>query len=216
MEKVNITQTDSISDHHNDIDEHRDDEASKMGMWLFLFTELLLFGGLFLVYIIYRYMNQEAFAHAGTELDTNLGTINTIILITSSYTMALSIDAIKIGESYKAKWLLWTTILFALCFLVVKYFEWTAKIEHGLFPGSNNFMALDSGEGLFFLLYFFMTGLHGIHIIAGSVFIGFVIYYINNGEVNSGDYVLQENAGLYWHIVDIIWIFLFPLFYLIA
>lgn len=216
MEKVNITQTDSTSAHQEVVDEHRDDEASKMGMWLFLFTELLLFGGLFLVYIIYRYMNQDAFAHAGTELDTNLGTINTIILITSSYTMALSIDAIKNDESYKAKWLLWTTIMFASFFLVVKYFEWAAKIEHGLFPGSENFMALDPGEGLFFLLYFFMTGLHGIHIIAGSIFIGFVIYYINNGKVNSGDYVLQENAGLYWHIVDIIWIFLFPLFYLIA
>lgn len=197
-------------------DEHRDDEASKMGMWLFLFTELLLFGGLFLVYAIYRNMNSDAFSHAALQLDTNLGTINTIVLITSSYTAALSIDAVKVGDYFKAKWLLWLTIFFAMFFMVVKYFEWSAKIEHGLFPGSENFLNLPHGEGLFFLLYFFMTGLHALHIVAGSIFIGFVIYYINKGKLDKTDFILHENAGLYWHIVDIIWIFLFPLFYLIA
>jgi len=197
-------------------DEHRDDEASKMGMWLFLFTELLLFGGLFLVYTIYRFMNAEAFEHAGMELNTNLGTVNTIVLITSSYTAALSIVAVRHKQYIKAKYLLWVTIFFAMFFMVVKYFEWSAKISHGLFPGMEEFLNLPPGEGLFFFLYFFMTGLHALHIIIGSVFIGFVIYYIDKGTIKHDDYVVLENAGLYWHIVDVIWIFLFPLFYLIA
>ena len=212
---VNIN-NDDAKDQVSAHDEHRDDEASKMGMWLFLFTELLLFGGLFLVYTIYRFMNTDAFEHAGMQLDTNLGTVNTIVLITSSYTAALSITAVKSKEYIKAKYLLWTTIVFAGVFMVIKYFEWSAKISHGLFPGMDEFLSLPPGEGLFFFLYFFMTGLHAIHIIAGSVFIGFVIYYIDKGTVKFDDYVVLENAGLYWHIVDIIWIFLFPLFYLIA
>ena len=195
--------------------EHRDDEASKMGMWLFLFTELLLFGGLFLVYTIYRHLNYEAFSHAALELSVTFGTINTVVLITSSLTIALSISAIKVNQVKKAIILLWGTIFFALVFMINKYFEWSAKIEHGLFPGMEHFMDLPPGEGLFYLLYFFMTGLHAFHIIAGSIFIIVVISQLNKGKVKHDDYILQENAGLYWHLVDVIWIYLFPLFYLI-
>ncbi|MBT5990806.1 MAG: cytochrome c oxidase subunit 3 family protein, partial [Bacteroidetes bacterium] len=114
---------------------HRDDEASKMGMWIFLFTELLLFGGLFLVYSIYRHKNPDPFAHAGSELDVFIGTINTIALITSSLTVALSITAIQKNKPKLAIGFLWLTIVFALVFMVNKYFEWGAKFEHGLFPG---------------------------------------------------------------------------------
>ncbi len=194
---------------------HRDDEASKIGMWLFLFTELLLFGGLFLVYTIYRHLNYDAFSKAAESLSVTFGTINTIVLITSSLTVALSISAIKANQAKKAKNLLWLTIFFALVFMVNKYFEWSAKIDHGLFPGMEHFMNLPPGEGLFFLLYFFMTGLHAFHIIAGSIFIIVVIRQIANGKVKHDDYILHENAGLYWHLVDVIWIYLFPLFYLI-
>ncbi len=194
---------------------HRDDEASKIGMWLFLFTELLLFGGLFLVYTIYRNLNPAAFAHASQELSVAFGTINTVVLITSSLTVALSISAIKDNKPKLAKNLLWLTLIFAAVFMVNKYFEWSAKIHHGLFPGMEHFMQLPPGEALFFFLYFFMTGLHALHIIAGSIFIGVVIAQLNKGKIKHDDYILQENAGLYWHLVDVIWIYLFPLFYLI-
>ena len=193
----------------------RDDEGKRMGMWLFLFTEVLLFGGLFLVYAAYRYMNPEDF-HAGSEhLDWVIGAINTVILLTSSLTVALSISAIQRGNVKKARIMLYLTLAFALAFLVNKYFEWGGKIHHGLFPGMEEFQQLSNGEALFFLLYFFMTGLHGLHIIVGGIFILFILRYINKGEVTSDNFTLHENAGLYWHLVDVIWIYLFPLFYLI-
>ena len=195
--------------------EHRDDEGMRMGMWLFLFTEVLLFGGLFLVYAVYRFQNSEAFHDGSHRLNWIIGAINTAILLTSSYTVALSIAAIQSGQTKKAKWLLVITIIFALAFLVNKYFEWMGKYHHGLFPGMDEFKELSRGESLFYFLYYFMTGLHGLHVIIGGVFIGFIIYYIHKGSVNPESYTIHENAGLYWHLVDVIWIFLFPLFYLI-
>lgn len=194
---------------------NRDDVASKMGMWLFLFTELLLFGGLFLVYLIYRYKFAEDFFNASLDLNVLIGTINTIVLLTSSLTMAMSITATQKGDYKKAVWLMWITIFAALIFMVNKYFEWTAKFDHGLFPGMDHFNHLEYGERLFYFLYFMMTGLHALHVIVGGVFIAFVIRAVKKGKVNSGKFMLQENAGLYWHLVDLIWIYLFPLFYLI-
>lgn len=192
-----------------------DAKASKMGMWLFLFTELLLFGGLFLVYMIYRYLNQDAFLLASFELDVWMGTINTIILLTSSMTIAMAITALQKGNTKLSITLSWLTILAALGFLVIKYFEWTAKFEHGLFPGMDHFDALPLGERLYFYLYFFMTGLHALHVIVGGIFIAVVIRMIKKGKVTKERYSLLENSGLYWHLVDLIWIYLFPLFYLI-
>ena len=194
---------------------NRDDVASKMGMWLFLFTELLLFGGLFLVYLIYRYKNPEGFYNASLNLDVLIGTINTIVLLTSSMTMAMSITSTQKGDYSKAVWLMWITVLAALVFMVNKYFEWTAKFDHGLFPGMDHFNHLEYGERLFYFLYFMMTGLHALHVIVGAVFIIYVIRYVKKGKVHSSKFMLQENAGLYWHLVDLIWIYLFPLFYLI-
>lgn len=193
----------------------RDDEASKLGMWLFLFTELLLFGGLFLVYTIYRYLNSDAFLHASYELNVILGTTNTIVLLTSSLTVAMSITAMQKGNIRLSIWLIVATLAFAMTFLVIKYFEWSAKFEHGLFPGMEHYMALEPGAKLFFFLYFFMTGLHGLHVIVGGAVLSFVIRGIRKGKVTPDRYIFLENAGLYWHLVDIIWIFLFPLFYLI-
>ncbi len=194
---------------------HRDDEGKRMGMWLFLFTEVLLFGGLFIVYAAYRFKNPEAFNAGSAHLDWVIGAINTVVLLASSLTVALSISAMQSGKTKKAKWMLYITIFFALVFMVNKYFEWGGKIEHGLFPGQEEFKLLSHGESLFFLLYYFMTGLHALHIIIGVTFIGFILSYIRKGEVTKDNYVLQENAGLYWHLVDVIWIYLFPLFYLI-
>jgi len=194
---------------------NRDDEADKLGMWLFLFTELLLFGGLFLVYTIYRYLNADAFLHASYELNVVMGTINTVVLLTSSLTVAMSITAIQKGDIKTSLALIWSTIAFAGVFLVIKYFEWTAKFEHGLFPGMDHYNALEPGEKLFFFLYFFMTGLHGFHVIVGAILLLFVIRAIRKKETTQNKFIFLENGALYWHLVDLIWIFLFPLFYLI-
>lgn len=194
---------------------NRDAEASKLGMWLFLFTEFLLFGGLFIVYMVYRMLNPEAFLTASYQLNVTMGAINTVVLLLSSMTIAMSITAIQMGNNKRSIQLLIFTVAASLVFLVIKYFEWSAKIHHGLFPGMDVFNQLPHGESLFFYLYFFMTGLHALHIIIGAIFIVVVIYRTKNGQLNANNYSHTENAGLYWHLVDLIWIYLFPLFYLI-
>jgi len=192
-----------------------DAKASKLGMWLFLYTELLLFGGLFLVYMVYRSLNADAFLIASFNLNVWMGTINTVVLLTSSMTVAMSITALQLGNKKLSLNLLFLTILAAIAFLVIKYFEWGAKIEHGLWPGMEHFTSLTNGEQLYFYLYFFMTGLHGLHVVVGMIFILVVMNKIKKGSINKDRYQLLENSGLYWHLVDLIWIYLFPLFYLI-
>lgn len=194
---------------------NRDDISSKMGMWLFLFTELLLFGGLFLVYMVYRFIYHDDFLEASIELNVLIGTVNTIVLLTSSMTVAMSITAMQKGNPQLSKRLVWLTILAAGIFLINKYFEWSAKFEHGLFPGMEHYGELANGERLFYSLYFFMTGLHALHVIVGGIFLLYVIRAIQKQKVRQDKYMLLENAGLYWHLVDLIWIYLFPLFYLI-
>lgn len=194
---------------------NRDDVSSKMGMWLFLFTELLLFGGLFLVYLIYRYIYHDNFLEASHDLNVFIGTVNTIVLLASSMTVAMSITAMQKGNIRLSKQLIWVTIIAAGIFMVNKYFEWTAKFEHGLFPGMEHYAELANGERLFYFLYFFMTGLHALHVIVGAIFLLFVIRAINQQKVRQDKFMFLENAGLYWHLVDLIWIYLFPLFYLI-
>jgi cytochrome c oxidase subunit 3 len=195
---------------------HRDDLASKTGMWLFLFTEMLLFGALFVVYSVYRFRNSEAFHLAATELNVVIGTVNTIILLTSSASIAMSITAIQENRKKLALGLLGFTVLLGLVFLVNKYFEWGHHIKDDIYPGSKTLAARGHGDILFYGLYYFMTGLHALHIIIGLTFIGFIIVFIIKDEINAGYFVQHENAGLYWHLVDLIWIFLFPLFYLIT
>lgn len=194
---------------------NRDDVSSKMGMWLFLFTELLLFGGLFLVYLIYRTTYSSEFLEASFDLNVLIGTVNTIVLLTSSMTVAMSITALQKGNTRLSINLVWLTVLAALIFMVNKYFEWSVKFEHGLFPGMEHYDNLPLGERLFFYLYFFMTGLHALHVIVGAVFLMIVVRFIKKKRVTQDRYILLENAGLYWHLVDLIWIYLFPLFYLI-
>jgi cytochrome c oxidase subunit III len=197
-------------------DLHRDDLASKIGMWLFLFTEMLLFAGLFVVYSVYRYRNAVAFNLAAEELSVLTGTINTVILLISSATIAMSITAIQKKNKKFALILLGLTILLGLAFMVNKYFEWGHHIHENIYPGSQVMAQRGQGDVLFYGLYFFMTGLHGLHIIIGLIFIGIIAAKISNNSINSDNYVLLENSGLYWHLVDLIWIFLFPLFYLIT
>ncbi len=200
---------------HNHVLEHRDDHASRIGMWLFIFTELFLFAGLFLVFIVYRYKYFESFHIASRELNVTIGAINSIILLLSGMTIGISHMAIQKGNTKLTLYLLAVTILLGLIFLVNKYFEWRIKFEHGLYPGSVDLLALSKGDIMFFGLYFFMTGLHALHLIAGLVFISVVFGAIIRGKVHSTKFALLENCGLYWHLVDLVWLFLFPLFYLI-
>jgi cytochrome c oxidase subunit 3 len=198
------------------IETHRDDLASKFGMWLFLFTEMLLFGGLFIVYTVYRYKNSTAFHLAAEELSIAVGTINTIILLVSSSTVAMSITATRKQNKKLAVVLLCITIVLGLAFLVNKYFEWGEHIREHIFPGSNELSLRGHGDILFYGLYYSMTGLHALHIIVGLVLIVIVTVRVANEKINYGSFVFLENGGLYWHLVDLIWIFLFPLFYLIT
>ncbi len=194
---------------------HKDNESAKLGMWLFLLTELLLFAGLFLVYSVYRYFHSVDFHRAGLEMHTLLGTLNTMVLLTSSLTMVLSIAALQRGKKWLSVTFLSSTILMGFVFLVVKYFEWSSEISNGVYPGSAMLLNRSNGEILFFGLYYTMTGLHGLHVIAGMIVLSFMLVFILRNTITKDDYIKLENAGLYWHLVDIIWIFLFPLFYLI-
>ena len=193
---------------------HRDDEGSKTGMWLFLFTELLLFGGLFLIYGVYRSMHEADFHHAAAELNVAMGVTNTIVLLTSSLTMVLSVSALQRGQIQRSLLWLWATLGCAATFLVIKFFEWRAKYDHHIWPGSDHIHELPHGEGLFFNLYFMMTGLHGIHVVIGMAIMFVVLFKIRSGAVNQDRYPMLEYTGLYWHLVDLIWVFLLPLFYL--
>ena len=204
------------SQEHSVVHIHRDDIGARMGMWLFLFTELLLFGGMFFLYSVYRFVNQEQFHIAAKELNTLVGTFNTIILLTSSLTMALAIAAIQRNNKSLSIFFQVITILLAFGFLINKYFEWSIKFHHGIFPGSEILINKPKGEILFFGLYYVMTGLHGLHVVIGIILIGIMTRLTMKNVITKDSYVKLESAGLYWHLVDIIWIFLFPLFYLIT
>jgi cytochrome c oxidase subunit III len=188
----------------------------KVGMWLFISTEVILFGGLFLLYSMYRFKNPADFHTASQDLSRVFGTLNTCILITSSLSVALSIHFLRENRIKLAQWFLIATIGFAFSFLVVKAFEWGEKFEHGLYPGAAVLMTHPKGEMLYFGLYFMMTGLHAVHVIIGICILSFFLRWIIKGKIKPERPILLENAGLYWHLVDIIWIFLFPLFYLIS
>jgi cytochrome c oxidase subunit 3 len=197
-------------------EEPRDDYAAKMGMWLFIFTEILLFAGLFLVYSVFRFKYPVLFHQGALELNVTIGSLNTVVLLISSMTVAMSLTAMQKNNKKLALTLLFITILCALIFLFNKYIEWGAKFNEGLYPGSELMLKLERGHLLFFSLYFFMTGLHALHIIIGMVILSIAFIKIRKGTLHIGKYMLLENGALYWHLVDLIWIFLFPLFYLIT
>ena len=196
--------------------EHYDADAGKFGMWIFLLTELFLFGGLFLVYAVFRTKYSSDFHSGAEELNTFIGTLNTVFLLTSSMTVAMSISAVQKNNRKLALFLVVMTLLFAALFMVNKYFEWTHKFELHLFPGSEVLKNMNRGELLFFGLYFMMTGLHALHVFVGMVLLSISFVRIKKGTINSTRYLMLENSGLYWHLVDLIWIFLFPLLYLIT
>jgi cytochrome c oxidase subunit III len=196
--------------------EQVDTETGKLGMWIFLFTELFLFGGLFLVYAVFRTKYSADFHTAAAELNTFIGTLNTVFLLTSSMTVAMSVTAIRKNNRNLAILLISITLVLAALFMVNKYIEWNHKFAFGIFPGSPVLKTMGRGELLFFGLYYMMTGLHAIHVFVGMILLAIVLVKIEFGKINRGRYLLLENSGLYWHLVDLIWIFLFPLLYLIT
>ncbi|GIV60138.1 MAG: cytochrome c oxidase subunit III [Rhodothermaceae bacterium] len=206
---------------HHFVSSEQQFDAAKMGMWLFLITEILLFSGMFVAYTVYRVWHPEVFARSAELLDWRLGGLNTLVLLASSFTVALGIHYIQNGDRKGLVVNLILTLLFAATFMVVKYFEYTGKFAHGIFPGEH-FHPHEGYEQYnipyapqFFSIYFVMTGIHGFHVLVGMGIFVWITLRALKGHFSSEYYTPVELSGLYWHLVDIIWIFLFPLLYLI-
>lgn len=193
-------------------------EANRFGIWLFLVTEILLFGGLFLAFAVLRSWYLPAFIEAHHHLDKVMGSVNTVVLITSSLTMALAVRSAQKSRRGLSAGLLAATILLAGVFLTIKYFEYSHKFHEGLLPG--RFFTAEGFKhpeaALFFGLYFLMTGVHGLHVIIGIGLLSWVLVRSAKGHFSSRYYSPVEGVGLYWHLVDLVWIYLFPLLYLIG
>lgn len=221
--------------HHPDLQHHFDDmeqqkEASSLGMWVFLMQEIMFFGGLFVAYLVYRFKYYGTFAEASRTLDVWLGAVNTAVLICSSLTMAMAVHSAQVSKRKALVIWLCLTILFGGAFLGVKVKEYSDKFAHHHVPGLANFDFQADPQGrpadhvapvdarnaqIFFSLYFAMTGTHALHMIVGIGILIPLIWQAHKGRFNSSYYTPIENFGLYWHFVDIVWIFLFPLLYLI-
>lgn len=218
MSNHSSTKTQPAHLEHHFVDSEQQFDSAKLGMWIFIATEILFFGGLFAAYIIYRVWYPELFTMASVELNSLWGGVNTVVLIGSSLTVAMAIKSAQLNQKRNIAINLGITITLACIFMVIKYFEWTHKFHLGIFPGK--FYVFEGiahpKANVFFSLYYLMTGLHGIHVLIG---IGLMVWLLKrslNGDFGSEYYTPIEITGLYWHLVDIIWIFLFPLFYLIG
>ncbi|HKG14130.1 MAG TPA: cytochrome c oxidase subunit 3 family protein [Pyrinomonadaceae bacterium] len=214
----------ALAHHFDNLEQQR--EAGALGMWVFIAQEVMFFGGLFLAYLIYRMRYPEAFMAASNHLNWRIGTFNTVVLITSSLTMALAVWATQVGKSRKLQvGFMAATVLLGLVFLGVKAYEYNEKFVDGLIPvaGLFNPHNVHIPEGvtmgqyqMFFWLYFAMTGLHALHMIIGMGIIAPIMWWAWKGRYSPEYHAPVENFGLYWHFVDIIWIFLFPLLYLLG
>ena len=218
--------------HHFETEEQQR-EAGSFGMWLFLLTEIMFFGGLFFAYLLYRNWYYDAFFTASNQLSVPLGAFNTAVLITSGFFMALAVWAAEVRKKQVLVWTLILTTIFGIVFLGVKYVEYKEKWELHHIPGLNYSVAQfvnpaaygikekplmpDAAQKteVFFFLYFAMTGMHALHMIIGIGILFWLIWRANRGEFSAGYVAPIENFGLYWHFVDIVWLFLFPLLYLI-
>ena len=202
--------------------------SHKLGMWLFLAQELLFFSGLFLTYALGRYFYPDTFLAAHELLDWKLGAVNTVVLLFSSLTMALAIRGAQTNNQKAIVTNLVLTIVCASIFLVIKYFEYSHKFHEGLLPGKYfsaspetlhhlgvHHIPADFAPGVFFGVYFVMTGAHGIHVLVGIGLMLWLLIRTRRGDFVPESYTALENTGLYWHLVDLIWIYLFPLLYLV-
>ncbi len=204
-----------LQHHFTEMEQQAD--ASKLGMWLFLVTEILLFGGLFVAYGILSARHHAAFRAAHEHLDLGLGLANTVVLLTSSFTMVMAVLSARHNRRKALIVFLSLTLLLAAVFLGVKYFEYSHKFHEGLLPGKYYSHQGDTvpGQFMFFSFYFMMTGLHGLHILAGMGVLAWILKRAAAGHFSSAYYAPVDLAGLYWHLVDMIWIYLFPLLYLV-
>lgn len=202
---------------HHFVDSEQQFEASKLGMWIFLVTEILFFGGLFVAYIVFRSWHPDLFEQAAMTLDTTLGAVNTVVLIASSLTIVLAVRAAQVNDQRQQLIMLGATIAFAITFMVIKYFEYTHKFEYGMLPaGLYTYDGIEHELApVFYSIYYMMTGLHGLHVIIGIGLISWLMVRAAKGTFHSNYFTPIEIVALYWHLVDIIWIFLFPLLYLI-
>lgn len=192
-----------------------DKTGVRIGMWIFLYSEIILFGGLFVLYAVYFHNFPDDFAAGGKELNRIIGTLNTLVLLISSFTVAASITAVQRQKTGQAIALILFSLGCGLLFLVNKYFEWGAKFEHGLYPNSDRLYDAAPGFNIFFGLYYTITGLHGLHVVIGMILLSISLVLVIRGRVTAQRYAMLENSGLYWHLVDLIWIYVFPLFYLV-
>jgi cytochrome c oxidase subunit 3 len=209
---------------HHFVDMEAQKEASALGMWIFLVTEVLFFGGMFTAYVIYRASYTRAFEGASNLLDIRLGAFNTVVLIVSSLTMALAVRAGQMGKKNLILLFLALTILLGSTFLGVKVVEYTQKFQHHEVPGPHFVVPLDEEthqplprqSEMFFSLYFCMTGLHALHMIIGIGLLLWLMARARRGEFTASYNTPVDMVGLYWHFVDVVWIFLFPLLYLLG
>lgn len=213
-----------LATHNPDLQHHfatmeQQTEAAVMGMWVFLITEIMFFGGMFAGYMIYRFMYYQAWLEGSQHMDFWWGTINTVVLLCSSLTMALAVRATQLGLRKTTVTLLMFTIVFGLAFLGIKAVEYYGHIvvDHQ-FPGPGfRFAGANSSQvEMFFSFYFAMTGFHALHMVIGVGLVAFIAYEAWKGRYGAHYYTPVENVGLYWHFVDIVWIYLYPLFYLIS
>ena len=213
--------SDSLVAHHfEDIEQQT--ESAVLGMWLFLGQEIMFFGGLFATYLVYRFKYPEAWAAGSGELNVWYGGINTVVLLVSSLTMAMSVHSAQTGDRKRLLGFLLITLLLGLTFLGIKTIEYTEKWHHHLVPGayfqfhSEHFANVNPGNAqLFFVLYFFMTGMHAFHMIIGAGLLIWLIVLAYRGHFSPERFLKVELTGFYWHFVDIVWVFLFPLLYLV-
>jgi cytochrome c oxidase subunit 3 len=205
--------------------------AASLGMWVFIAQEIMFFGGMFAAYLIYRLWYFAGYAAASQELDLVMGGINTVVLIASSLTVAMAVNAAQEGKQKQIVWFLFATLVLGVVFLVIKYFEYSAKFQlheahhaaatirlfpmQGWFHVDGELAPIANQMRMFMVLYFALTGMHALHMIVGIVLLLVIMRMAHKGEFTPKWYTPVEMFGLYWHFVDIIWIFLFPLLYLV-
>lgn len=202
--------------HFGDLEQQR--QSSTLGMWVFLVTEIMFFGGMFASYLIYRSSYPTAFFDASEHMNFWAGTINTVVLITSSVTVVLAIHAIQMGLRKVSAFFWVITLMFGLAFLVIKAFEYHEHWVHHLFPGAH-FIGVGRDpqhSQIFFVLYFAMTGFHALHMVIGAGLVTWILLRTLRGDFTPSYHNPVENVGLYWHFVDLVWIYLYPLLYLIS
>ncbi len=205
-----------LAHHFDHLEQQR--QSTALGMWIFLVTEVMFFGGLFTAYTVYRSLYHAALNAASQHLDLRLGGINTMVLITSSFTMAMAVRSAQTGRRWAQVGLLAATMLLGLAFLGIKAVEYGHKVEQGLVPGPGfRFDGPEAGHArIFFALYFVMTALHALHMVVGVGVLAWLLGPASRGRFSAAYHDPVECAGLYWHFVDVVWIFLFPLLYLVG